>query len=322
MTLLPDEETQLYGRSGFFLHGSTLGNGYGSAGCTDLNTEDGRIFDVLRSQGAEKIKVTVKYDQKLKSNIHPVYAKRKDLEELRSGAVAQLRSAVQKKPIIARDKGFASGIKNLFGSGGVKSVLGSIVSREKREPIFDEFGNAPESPFVLPKVRSIDLFSEPRMPGFSAISPESSVTKAPQKKMAQQSLLSKKMIASAAATLTAPQPSSAALAPDAVLVTRPRMLQPSFLQGVSPPAGKPIPDISGGEAENEAVKVQIPIPARKPRTRASVAPTIRIAANPFELNNSQLNQQVALLERNPIRARQLIVAAGRDPELFGFAPVA
>ncbi|MHA7777405.1 hypothetical protein [Roseibium sp. M-1] len=39
--------------------------------------------------------------------------------------------------------------------------------------------------------------------------------------------------------------------------------------------------------------------------------------NPFETGNSDLRQQSQLLENNPLRARQMIVAAGRDPTLFG-----
>jgi len=39
--------------------------------------------------------------------------------------------------------------------------------------------------------------------------------------------------------------------------------------------------------------------------------------NPFESGNPDLRQQSQLLESNPLRARQMIVAAGRDPRLFG-----
>ncbi|WP_298986200.1 hypothetical protein [uncultured Roseibium sp.] len=41
------------------------------------------------------------------------------------------------------------------------------------------------------------------------------------------------------------------------------------------------------------------------------------ARNPFDLNNPKLERQAEMLERNPARARQMIKAAGRDPELFG-----
>ncbi len=40
-------------------------------------------------------------------------------------------------------------------------------------------------------------------------------------------------------------------------------------------------------------------------------------AQPFENGNPDLRQQSDLLENSPLRARQMIVAAGRDPRLFG-----
>lgn len=39
--------------------------------------------------------------------------------------------------------------------------------------------------------------------------------------------------------------------------------------------------------------------------------------NPFNLRSPDLRQQARILELNPMRARQLIKAAGRDPGLFG-----
>jgi hypothetical protein len=39
-------------------------------------------------------------------------------------------------------------------------------------------------------------------------------------------------------------------------------------------------------------------------------------ANPFDTNSPNLKEQSELLERNPARARQMIMAAGRDPALF------
>ncbi|QFS98693.1 hypothetical protein FIV06_14795 [Labrenzia sp. THAF191b] len=39
--------------------------------------------------------------------------------------------------------------------------------------------------------------------------------------------------------------------------------------------------------------------------------------NPSETGNPDLRQQSDLLENSPLRARQMIVAAGRDPRLFG-----
>jgi len=40
-------------------------------------------------------------------------------------------------------------------------------------------------------------------------------------------------------------------------------------------------------------------------------------ANPFDTGAPDLRLQSELLERNPARARQLILSAGRDPGLFG-----
>lgn len=42
-------------------------------------------------------------------------------------------------------------------------------------------------------------------------------------------------------------------------------------------------------------------------------------ANPFDKNSINLKQQAELLERNPFTARRMILAAGRDPELFGLS---
>jgi len=39
-------------------------------------------------------------------------------------------------------------------------------------------------------------------------------------------------------------------------------------------------------------------------------------ANPFDNDSIDLKQQSDLLDRNPARARQMTLAAGRDPELF------
>ena len=39
-------------------------------------------------------------------------------------------------------------------------------------------------------------------------------------------------------------------------------------------------------------------------------------ANPFASDSLNLKEQSELLERNPARARQMIMAAGRDPKLF------
>lgn len=39
--------------------------------------------------------------------------------------------------------------------------------------------------------------------------------------------------------------------------------------------------------------------------------------NPFDQDSLDLKLQSELLDRNPARARQMILAAGRDPILFG-----
>lgn len=58
----------------------------------------------------------------------------------------------------------------------------------------------------------------------------------------------------------------------------------------------------------------IPFPVPKPvRDRG------QMEGNPFDLNTQNLKRQAELLDRNPIHAKRLILAAGRDPEGFGFA---
>ena len=64
--------------------------------------------------------------------------------------------------------------------------------------------------------------------------------------------------------------------------------------------------------ENQSV----PVPSKKPEKRTSLEHRTRFAVNPFDLSKPKLEQQVAMLERNPLRARQMILAAGRDPVLF------
>lgn len=44
--------------------------------------------------------------------------------------------------------------------------------------------------------------------------------------------------------------------------------------------------------------------------------TVSGGANPFDADTPDLKGQSDLLERNPARARQLVLAAGRDPKLF------
>lgn len=75
--------------------------------------------------------------------------------------------------------------------------------------------------------------------------------------------------------------------------------------------------------QNEGAEMRrAPVPAAKPDRRASIAPKVPATANPFDLANQKLDQQVDMLKRNPDLARHLILAAGRDPEGFGFSRVA
>ncbi len=59
--LQPDKNTNTFGRSGFFLHGSSEWNDYGSAGCIDVGTNDEVIARLIQQRGCRKVKVVVKY---------------------------------------------------------------------------------------------------------------------------------------------------------------------------------------------------------------------------------------------------------------------
>ncbi|MCV0429411.1 MAG: hypothetical protein K5905_28525 [Roseibium sp.] len=64
------------------------------------------------------------------------------------------------------------------------------------------------------------------------------------------------------------------------------------------------------------------VPVSKPKSGGDTSmrqPSSKKGVNPFDLTNPDLKQQAEMLERNPARARQLIVAARRDPEAFGFS---
>ncbi|MEO1028871.1 MAG: glucosaminidase domain-containing protein [Pseudomonadota bacterium] len=59
------------------------------------------------------------------------------------------------------------------------------------------------------------------------------------------------------------------------------------------------------------------VPARKPgslqkRGRSDKSGNL----NPFDLDKPDLNPQAQLIQENPVRARQLILEAGRDPKMF------
>lgn len=58
----------------------------------------------------------------------------------------------------------------------------------------------------------------------------------------------------------------------------------------------------------------VPVPSPKPQRDRAMK-----GANPFDLEASDLKQQARLIEENPVLAKRMIRAAGRDPELFGFA---
>ncbi|MBG6163663.1 MAG: cell wall hydrolase [Roseibium album] len=70
---------------------------------------------------------------------------------------------------------------------------------------------------------------------------------------------------------------------------------------------------SVGDRLEKSGRIKIPVPPKKPDRRASAFPS---GFNPFDLENPDLERQAEVLERNPIRARQMILAAGRDPKLF------
>lgn len=158
VTLLPEAQTELHGRSGFFLHGSFMGNGYGSAGCIDLNTEDGRIFDLLRSDGAETISVTVKYADELKESLHPVFQDHAELDTLRNNALALLSDALRTQPEMAANQEFVSGVAGVLGQDGLRSVLNNAPGRQDTglRNGFDVFGNTPEAPLAAPDLPTSD----------------------------------------------------------------------------------------------------------------------------------------------------------------------
>lgn len=74
VALHPESGTETFGRTGFYLRGSRDGNGYGSAGCIDVNTNDGVVFGLLMANGASDIRLVVEYGDELANGFHPVYA--------------------------------------------------------------------------------------------------------------------------------------------------------------------------------------------------------------------------------------------------------
>lgn len=53
--------------------------------------------------------------------------------------------------------------------------------------------------------------------------------------------------------------------------------------------------------------------------RTQLQPDALERVNPFDFKTPDLPQQAAVLERNPVLAERMILAAGRDPELFGLS---
>ncbi|MBG6211937.1 hypothetical protein IWQ49_006635 [Labrenzia sp. EL_126] len=65
-------------------------------------------------------------------------------------------------------------------------------------------------------------------------------------------------------------------------------------------------------------KPQTVVPRPKPAVKSDLESSdVGGILNPFNLRSPDLRQQARILELNPVRARQLIKAAGRDPGLFG-----
>lgn len=123
VTLIPEDGTDTQGRGGFFLHGSALGNGYGSAGCIDLNTNEGRIFDLLREQGADSITVSVSYSDFIKENFHPVYTIDTPISEIRADAAERMKNLLEEYPELRNDPGFINYSMTL-GEGEFETIFG------------------------------------------------------------------------------------------------------------------------------------------------------------------------------------------------------
>lgn len=129
------EGTDTLGRDGFYLHGSTLWNGYGSQGCIDLNTKDGEIFAILKERGAESIKVTVKYSNFIKEHFHPVYTVRTPIDQVRFEAAQTLRDLEKEKPDVKVRDGFQDAVKAIHGGKFLESFVNETVPPTDRSEI-------------------------------------------------------------------------------------------------------------------------------------------------------------------------------------------
>ena len=85
------------------------------------------------------------------------------------------------------------------------------------------------------------------------------------------------------------------------------------------------PAVSGyGNSEEARQRAREFLGLSKPGTKTNVTPwtdgwsgvRLQNGANPFDVKRPDLKKQAEMLDRNPTVARKLILAAGRDPELF------
>lgn len=117
--------------------------------------------------------------------------------------------------------------------------------------------------------------------------------------------------------------------PDLSRVTRQPSARPAFSRGAGQtlkpvaPSQRTAPGYTPGPAKSPNTFVP-PLPRSKPvkgpkKSELDPVRDVQNAGNPFSLERPDLQKQATLVEENPIRAKQLIRAAGRDPKLFGFA---
>lgn len=85
------------------------------------------------------------------------------------------------------------------------------------------------------------------------------------------------------------------------------------------------PAVSGfGNSEEGRRRAREFLGLSEPGTKTNVKPwtdgwsgvRLQNGANPFDVKRSNLKKQAEMLDSNPAVARKLILAAGRDPELF------
>lgn len=117
--------------------------------------------------------------------------------------------------------------------------------------------------------------------------------------------------------------------PDLSKVTQKPSPRPALNRGAGQtlkpvvPSQRTTPSDMHDAVENPNVLVP-PLPRSKPskgpaKSELDPGPNVQHVGNPFRLKRPELHKQAMLVEKSPIRAKQLIRAAGRDPKLFGFA---